>query len=425
MRDKTLLVLAAGRLQLPAITVGRRLGLRVVAADGDPGAPGLALAHAAHVIDITNPRACLEVARAERADGVIHICSEVAMASLGLVNQELGLHGPNPETVLRATNKERMRRAFERGGAPSPKSIGAASRKEALAAAAAIGGDLIVKPSRNSGSRGVTFVPAGASHARLLSAFQHAKAESRDRSALVEQYVDGPEFSVEALIWNGRVDVLAVTDKLTTGAPHFVEMGHSQPTALAPTQADAVCRAAILGVHALGLNWCAAHAEVKLSPEGPFLIEIGARLGGDFITTELVPRSTGIDMVAAAIHLCLGEPPDLRPAHGPWGSAIRYLSTPPGRILEIAGVENARRLPGVRELEVYVSPGDEAGVVNSSLARSGHVIAEGRTAAEAVTHAERSLRWIRVRSQETDQRNQDADTVFQSPLRRQRVEVHS
>lgn len=399
MRNKTLLVLAAGRLQVPAITVGRKLGLRVVAADGDPEAPGLALAHAAHVIDITDPQACLATARAERVDGVIHICSEVAMTSLGQINKELHLHGPDPDTVLRATNKEKMRRAFEQWGAPSPKSIAALTREEALAAAAAIGGDLIVKPSRNSGSRGVTFVPVGSTHARLIAAYQHAKAESRDHYALVEQYVDGPEFSVEALVWNGRVEVLTVTDKLTTGAPHFVEMGHSQPTTLAPTQAAEVCRAAVLGIRALGLNWCAAHAEVKLPPSGPMLIEIGARLGGDFITTELVPRSTGIDMVAAAIQLCLGEPPDLRAAHGPSAAAIRYLSVPPGRISEINGIEEARRAAGIRALEVYVSVGDSAGVVNSSLARSGHVIAEGNTAAEAVSHADRSLRMIRVLSE--------------------------
>lgn len=399
MRRKTLFVLAAGPLQLPSITIGKELGFRVVAADGDPSSPGLALAHSAHIIDITNPQSCLEVARAEQVDGVIHICSEVAMAALGLINRELGLHGPDPETVIRATNKERMRRAFEHGAAPSPKSIGVTTAEEALAAAAAIAGAMILKPSRNSGSRGVTYVPPDASPDQLLTAFHRAMRESRDRSVVVEAYVEGPEFSVEALVWGEKIEILTITDKLTTGSPHFVETGHSQPTALVPASVAAVRQAAIQGIRALGLNWCAAHAEVKLSTAGPFLMEIGARLGGDFITTELVPRSTGIGMVAAAIRLCLGEEPDLRPTHAPQGAAIRYLTTPPGRITMIEGVNEARRLPGIRAAEVYVSPGDMAGTIDSSLARLGHVIAEGRTAAEAVFNVERGLQVIQVKTE--------------------------
>jgi biotin carboxylase len=387
---KTLFVLAAGRLQLPAIEVAKRLGLRVVVADGDPKAPGLALADVAHVVNITDPKVCLAVAKAEHVNGVIHICSEVAMVSVGLVNRELGLSGVDPDTVLRATNKEHMRRAFERGGAPSPQSIAVTSDDEALAAAALVGCALIVKPSRNSGSRGITHLPQGSTPGMIISAFRRALSESRDRSALIEKYIEGPEFSIEALVWNGRIEILAITDKLTTGKPHFVEMGHSQPTQLIDKDVAAVREAAIQGIRALGLNGCAAHVEIKLAPDGPYLIEIGARLGGDFITTELVPRSSGIDMVAAAIRLSLGEEPDLTPRHLSRGAAIRYLAPPPGTVKKIEGVAEALRMPGVKIVDVYVVPGDHVGLVDSSLTRAGHVIAEGATAEEAVRNAERA-----------------------------------
>ena len=396
MPRKTLLVLAAGPLQLPAITTAKRLGLRVVAADGDPHAPGLALADAAHVINITQPQACLEVARSERVDGVIHICSEVAMASLGLINRELNLAGIDPETVVKATNKAQMRRAFELGKAPSPKSIPVATDSDALAAARDIGGAVIVKPSRNSGSRGITHLPAGSPPDEIVAAFRRALGESRDPAALVEQFVEGPEFSVEALVWNRHIEILAVTDKRTTGKPHFVETGHSQPTMLSPGDAAAVRQAAVLGIQALGLEGCAAHAEIKLSDTGPFLMEIGARLGGDFITTELVPRSTGIDMVAGAIRICLGEAPDLTPGHAPQGAAIRYLDPVPGIVDRIEGVETALGMPGVRIVDVYVASGDRIRTIDSSLARVGHVIAEGATAQEAISHAERARDAIRI-----------------------------
>ncbi len=396
MKQKTLLVLGAGSLQIPAILTGKRLGLRVVALDGDPGAPGLSFADTGHVVDITNAQNCLALARKEQVDGVIHICSEVSMTALGLINREMGLHGPDPDMVICATNKERMRRSFEEGGAPGPMSIAAVSDAEAMAAVAAIGGPTIVKPSRNSGSRGVTFLPEGAQPDVVLSAFRYALAESRDRSTVIERYIEGPEYSVEALVWNDRIEIVAITDKMTSGIPHFVETGHSQPAQIGEAESFAIRQAAAHGIRALGLNWCASHAELKLAPDGPYLIEISARLGGDFITTELVPRSTGIDMVAAAIRLCLGEEPDLDAQHSPQGVAIRYLTPSPGLVVSVDGVDEARYLDGVKIVEVYVAPGQEIGKLNSSLARAGHVVAEGRTAREAVKNAERAGECIHI-----------------------------
>jgi biotin carboxylase len=393
---KTLLVLAAGPLQLPAILAARRMGLRVVALDGDATAPGLALADVGRVVDILDPAACLRVAREEHADGVIHICSEVAMPALGLINEEMRLHGPDRATVLRATNKERMRRAFEAGGAPSPRSLGAATRTEALAARAAVGPACILKPSRNSGSRGVTRVGAGDGDEALLQAFDRAVRESRDATAVVETFVEGPEFSIEIVVADGQPHVLAVTDKETTGAPGFVETGHSQPSRLAAGDRARVVDAALRGVQALGIVWSAAHAEVKLCPDGPYLMEIGARLGGDFITTELVPRSTGIDMVRAAIQLALGRRPDLAPQHPPAGAAIRYLLPEPGTVTAVTGSETSQKMPGVVAIHVDVRAGDTVPEVTSSLSRVGHVITEGRDAAEAVERAEAARAAIRI-----------------------------
>jgi biotin carboxylase len=384
----TLLVLAAGVLQVPAITTAKRMGLRVVAADGDANAPGLKLADRPYVIDITDADACLALARQEKIDGVIHICAEVAMWSLGRINQALGFKGVDPPTALRATNKEKMRRAFEAGGAPSPRSIGAATEREALAAAEAIGRPLIVKPSRSSGSRGVTSLIGRESTSELLRAFHVAVRESQDRSAVIEEFVEGPEFSVEILTWDGQPHVLQVTDKVTTDAPHFVETGHSQPTRQSPQARQAIEEAAAKGVRALGIDWAAAHAELRLTSRGPMLMEIGARLGGDYITSELVPRSTGIDMVEGAINLALGRVPDLTPQHGPQGVAIRYFTPPVGKIGAIEGVQKARSMPGVKVFQLDIAPGGTVPQLLSSLTRVGHVITEGATVEEAIARAE-------------------------------------
>ncbi len=395
----TLLVLAASRLQLPAITTAKRMALRVVAADGNAKAPGLALADAAHVVNILDADACLEVARKERVDGVVHICSEVSMYPMGRINERLGLSGIDSATAIRTTNKAKMRRAFEAAGVPSPSSAGAATVEEALAAAGQISGPLIFKPSRNSGSRGVTRLADNKDRGQLVAAFEYALAESRDPSVVVEECLEGPEYSVEILVWNGRPHVLAVTDKETTGAPHFVETGHSEPT----RQVDAVRRSieetACMAATAVGIDWAAAHAEIMLTGDGPVMIEIGARMGGDFITTELVPRSAGIDMTEGAINLALGREPDLTARRSPGGAAIRYLTPQPGKVLSVDGLAEAEQMPGVKIVEVDVGAGDVVPEITSSLTRVGHVIAEGATAAEAIANAEAARDAIRIQTQ--------------------------
>ena len=393
---RCLLLLGAGPLQLPAIHAAHRLGLEVVALDGNPGAPGLRLADVGRVVDLLDVDACVAVGRDVRPDGVIHICSEVAMPALGAINQDLALHGPDAVTVVRATNKEAMRRAFTTGNAPSPRSLGVRSLPEAVAAGVQLGGAVILKPGRNSGSRGVTRVDNGEDEQAIARAFRRALRESRDPVVVIEEFVDGPEFSVEILVWGRQAHVLAVTDKQTTGEPNFVETGHSQPSQLAPADRVRVVEAALRGVEALGLDWCGVHAEVRLSPQGPLLMEIGARLGGDFIASELVPRATGVDMVTAAIQLALGEIPDLTPQHPPHGACIRYLTPQPGTVIGLEGVDEARATPGVKIVELSIGLGDRVPALMSSSARVGHIIAEGVTSQAAIAAAERARDLIRI-----------------------------
>ena len=392
---KRLMVLGAGILQVPVIKKAREMGVFVIAADDDPEAVGLKYADKCIVgKHLFNLEAMLAVARSEEIDGVIHPCSEVAMNTMGYINEKMGLPGIDLQTSLRATNKEKMRRAFERGGAPSPKSFGAVSFDSAVLAARQIEGAIIVKPSRNSGSRGITKLPTGYSESELRMAVNRAINESRDRSAMIEQFVDGPEFSVEIIVWNKEVHVLQVTDKKTTEAPYFVELGHSQPSMFPTETVESVKRAAIMGVIALQVNNCACHAEVKVQNGQAYIMEIGARLGGDFISTELTHLSTGIDMVAAAINVALGEKPNLEPIAKPQGVAIRYFTPQPGKLVAIEN-EEALKDTQVYDAEIYHKVGDMIPVVKSSLDRIGHVIVTAPTVFEAINKAEKIINEVK------------------------------
>lgn len=392
---KKIMVLAAGLLQIDVIEKAKSMGYYVLAVDGNPKAPGFNVADKAICADIVNEEAMLKIARDEHVDGVIHPCSEVSMAVMGRINDELGLSGISREQAICATNKHLMRKAFEKGNAPSPKSILAQDAEDAWNRLQnEFDTDAILKPSRNSGSRGIAKVSRNMYKGDFIRAYDEALSESRDHSVLIEQFIEGPEFSIEMIVWRGDIHVLTVTDKKTTGAPHFVELGHNQPSCFSDADVETLKAAAVAGVRSLGVNNCACHAEAKLMNGKAYLMEVGARLGGDFISTELTHLSTGIDMVAAAIDVALGVEPDLSAKEEPKGVCIRYFCPKPGKLVSISNTEVLNN-PHVYLWEIYPKEGDVIPAVTSSLCRSGHVIVTDNTPQKAIELAERLIESVK------------------------------
>ena len=392
---KKIMVLAAGLLQIDVIEKAKSMGYYVLAVDGNPKAPGFNVADKAICADIVNEETMLKIARDEHVDGVIHPCSEVSMAVMGRINDELGLSGISRKQAICATNKHLMRKAFEKGNAPSPKSILAQDAEDAWRRLQSeFDTDAILKPSRNSGSRGIAKVARNMYKGDFIRAYDEALSESRDHSVLIEQFIEGPEFSIEMIVWRGEIHVLTVTDKKTTGAPHFVELGHNQPSCFSDAEVETLKAAAIAGVRALGVNNCACHAEAKLMNGKAYLMEVGARLGGDFISTELTHLSTGFDMVAAAIDVALGVEPDLSAKEEPKGVCIRYFCPKPGKLVSISNTEVLNN-PHVYLWEIYPKEGDVIPAVTSSLCRSGHVIVTEKTPQKAIELAERLIESVK------------------------------
>lgn len=389
--QKRLLVLAAGILQVPVIKRAHEMGIYVIAADGDPNACGLKYADKAICANITSAADMVKIAMDERIDGVIHPCSEVSMNVMGRINDELHLSGISEEQAIRATNKHLMREAFVRGNAPSPKSKCFTDVEVAWGAFCTdFSGACILKPSRNSGSRGIAKIEEDIKGDEFKRLFEIAKGESRDKQVMLEQFIEGPEFSVEIIVWNGKVNVLTVTDKKTTEAPHFVELGHNQPSCFPSETIEKIKAAAVAGVKALGVNNCACHAEVKVQNGEPYIMEIGARMGGDFISTVLTSLSTGVDMIAAAVNCALGIEPCLQPTTKPQGVCIRYFCPKPGVLKSISNSEVFND-PHVFEWEIYKKTGDVIPEVTSSLCRSGHVIVTEETPQRAIELAEKMI----------------------------------
>lgn len=393
---KRIMILGASILQLPAIEKAIGMGLEVIAVDMNPEAIGFKV-HGVikEVISTIDTQAILEAAKRHQINGIMTLASDMPMQSVATVCHEMGLVGINEDTALKATNKAFMRDALREAGVPVPlyfRVKGKEAFKEAVEKVRAAGYKCIVKPADNSGSRGVDLLKEDAD---LDAAYEYTVKYSRGGEIVVEEFMEGPEVSVETLALDGDVHVIQITDKLTTGAPYFVEMGHSQPSQLSEKTRQRIAEIAIAANNAIGIQNGPSHTEIKVTKDGPKIVELGARLGGDCITTHLVPLSTGVNMVECSIRIALGERPDLEPKWNK-GSAIRYLKTGTGTIKEITGIEEAETVPGVIQVSIVHGIGECVGEIKSSVDRAGFVISQAEEAMSAVEIAEEGIERIRV-----------------------------
>lgn len=392
---KKLMILGASVLQVPAIRQARQMGLQVVAVDMDPNAVGFMEEgiekEVISTIDVPN---VVAAAKRHRIDGVITVASDMPMQTVAAVAEEMGLVGICRQTALKATNKSAMRRAFEEQGVASPLSFTVNSLEAFREAAARIDGPYIVKPADNSGSRGIYLVRDPGEGEQ---AYDYSRQYSRGGDVMVEEFMTGPEVSVELLAVEGQHHVLQVTDKQTSGAPHFVEIGHSQPSRLPQQALEAIKSLAVKAAKAVGIENGPAHAEIILTKQGPKMVEIGARMGGGCITTHLVPLSTGINMTQATIQTALGQQVRLEKTLDK-GSAILFLLPAGGRITEIFGVEEARAVPGVHTVEIQCKVGQRTGQLESGASRIGYVIAQADTPEQALAACRAALDRIVIRT---------------------------
>lgn len=377
---KKLLIIGASILQVPAIKQAKDMGFYVGVVDYNPNAVGVSLADEFFCVSTIDVEGVADVAKSFRPDGIMTLATDMPMRSIARAAQACGLPGISMDTAIKSTDKGEMIKCFEANGVEHPWYF-ILSGPEALAdVRERITYPCITKPTDNSGSRGVMLVH---NEDELRDAVAYSSENGRSGGVMVEEYMRGPEVSVEIIATGGEPHVLQVTDKLTTGAPHFVEMGHSQPSRLDPADLAKIRDLACRAVKAVGIENGPAHVEIILTPTGPKMVELGARMGGDCITTHLVPLSTGINMIEATIRIACGETPDLTPKYEK-GSAIRFLDAPRGTIAAIEGADEAAAVDGVREISFTKGVGDTVGEIGSSTDRVGFVIAQANDAASAV-----------------------------------------
>lgn len=396
--QKKMMILGASELQVPAIRKAKELGYQIILVDYNEKAVGFDLADVKLVVSTLDQEEVYHQALIYQPDVVITSTSDGPVRTAAYVNEKLGKRPDlSYEDSLCATIKSHMRNRLKENHVPIPEYYAVQSFDEFLAAVKALNGKCIVKPADNAGSRGVTALDGANTQTEeeLRSTYEYSKANSRNGTVMVEEYMSGPEVSVEAMTVDGKTTILTITDKFITPPPYFVEIAHCEPSSLDEDTQERIRQIALQAIAAIRLINGPSHTEIKVTEQGPKIVEIAARLGGDFITSKLVPLSTGVDMVGASVLLTTGEKVNLE---SKWnkGAAIHFIQGTEGVIKNIEIDEAIYDLEGVEETVLYKKAGDTVHATKSSNDRLGHIITVGEDAAQALEIGKKALAFVRV-----------------------------
>ena len=394
---KKLMILGASVLQIPAIVEAKKMGIYVIAVDMNPNAEGFSYADKKIVVSTIDTKKVLEAARENDIDGIMTIASDRPMLTVAKVAKELKLIGIDEETAINATNKSKMRDALKKSSVPIPMYFSVDDYNQYRKAVEKIKNKnykCIVKPADNSGSRGIRLIE-NYQEQELEKIYKYCKENSNSGRLVVEEFMQGPEVSVETISYKENCHVIQVTDKITTGPPYFVEMGHNQPSSLDKDTLEKIKKVAIDANKAIGIENGSSHTEIKVTEDGPKVVELGARLGGDNITTHLVPYSTGVNMVKASINIALGQEIDVRKKFEK-ASAIRYKKCDIGKITKITGVEEAKKIQGIKNVKIVHGLGEQSREIKNSNDRVAYVISQGKNTSKATASCEKAIEMIKI-----------------------------
>lgn len=362
-----LMILGAGIMQTPLIKKAKELGHYIITVDRDKNAEGNNYSDLVIQLDTNDIPGILESARLNQINGIL-TSSDLPVRVVAAVCEELKLPGLKKEAANICTNKFLMREHLKTNGFLVPRYMQIKSEDDL--------NDVdffpsIIKPLDSSGSRGVK---RNDTVEELLEAFPFSKSFSKCNSVLVEEIIDGPEFSVETFSQGGQTHIVSITEKWIKGSnkKFFVEDRHIVPAKINKKQAMEIQKTIINFIQSLDLGDSATHTEVKLNKQGIYIIESGARLGGDFIASDLVPLATGVDMLENAINIALGKQINTKPKKMDF-TGIQFINSENYQLISSFIQKNQEKL-----FRFQIDPFFE-NALQSSFDRLGYFIAVAKT----------------------------------------------
>lgn len=420
---KKILILGAGLMQKPAILGAKHLGYKAVVVDANKNAVAVPLADEFYPIDLKDRESLLELAKKLNKKGElkgVFTAGTDFSASVSFVAENLGLPAHSFEAALNASDKARMRACFEKEGVPSPKFIEIDENAHAeLVSKSDIEFPKVVKPCDNMGGRGCRLVR---NQDEFQTSVTTAIKNSRTNRAIFEDYMEGAEFSIDSVVYNGTLTITGFADRHIFYPPYFIEMGHSLPSRVDSKIKNELIATFALGIKALGLTCGVAKADIKYTKKGPMIGEIAARLSGGYMSGWTFPYSSGMNLTEEAMKIAVGQEPDYLLSNRvslPWQphesvknkaqpfelyeisstlvSAERAWLSIPGVVSNIYGLSEVKQIYGVRDVLPRVKIGDKVDFPRNNVEKCGNIIAVGINSEQAYKSAEEAISSITLR----------------------------
>lgn len=366
---KAVLVFGCGELQQSIIGRAHKMGLYVVGIDPYEDAYCKDDVDAFEVVGGQDYEGTCAVVERHGIDAIVTAATDKPLVMMARIAEKYGFPFFSVDTARWSTDKFLMKERFELGGIPHARGrlISRAEEAEDLVF------PVIVKPRDNSGSRGVKLCR---NIKDLRVSITEALENSHMNTVLVEEYIEGPEYSIEGLHFDGKSEVIQFTEKKTTEFPYNVELRHIQPADISENNKQKICELVTRVGYALGFVNCPSHTEVKINERGIFVIETSPRLGGDYITSSLVPLSTGINMEDQLLNISFGKPVDVKSGVVKKASGVVFFNFPEGRVRSInkSILGSVSNRPDVIFVDLQLSEGDRVPIITNSLSRYGEVV---------------------------------------------------
>ncbi len=300
---KKLAIIGSGRMAWIFGREAKEMGVETHAFSFDDHCVAKETVNEHHLVNIMDMDRVLDICRQLKIDGVVPT-TELTVQVAAYVAEKMGLNGIPFEVAKVVTDKYRNRQLCKSLAQLKQPAFAEVFAQEDLAALN-LHYPLILKPTSKGGKRGIMVVH---DVSELKPAFDFAKASSGDAPIIVEEFIaGGQEYSVESLSYQGKHYIIQVTEKMSSGAPHCVELGHHQPAAISATLRDKVGNAIAEGLTAIGVNNGPCHTEIKIVDDQIYLIEFNARPGGDHIAWPLTMLSTGYHYIKGIIEVAMND----------------------------------------------------------------------------------------------------------------------
>lgn len=385
---KKLMILGGSEFQIPLVQKAKEMGLYAIVLDINKNCSCKEYADLFYECSIKDYDNVYKIAVESKIDAItVGIC-DGAVVTAARVCEKLNLPGLTVETAVNCTDKYKMIELFQKNNVPHPR-YQYVDNRDIDYKDLNIDFPIIIKPVDMASSKGISLVRESK---EFKSQLEYSMCCSNSRRVIIEEYMEGPEVSVELVVINKKPYVIQVTDKITSGAPHFAEIGHTQPSSLPGDVVEQIKMVAIRAAESMNLINSMVHAEIIVTNNGPKMVELGARMGGDGIQEQLVLLSTGISIPEININIALGK--EIIPPFKMFdrGSAIRFLQSKEGKIYSI---KNQINNPNVY-FKIYNKVGDYCNESVDNTGRIGYLICDGNDANDAAEICDNSFKKIDI-----------------------------